>query len=71
MYRCGFRYRVRQAAAAGLDSCNAGGGDEGPFGFFEMGLGGVEKEEVGFDVVEEASLRVLLVFWDGNRFTLI
>ena len=53
--RGGFRYGVRQAAAAGLDSCDAGGGDEGAFAFFEMVFRGVEQEEVSFDVVEETS----------------
>jgi hypothetical protein len=71
MDRGGFCHRVGQAAAAGFDSCDAGGGDEGTFGFFEVRFGGVEQEEVGFDVVEEASLRVLLVFRHVMRFSLI
>jgi hypothetical protein len=71
MDRGGFCHRVGQAAAAGFDSCDAGCGDESAFGFFEMGLRGVEQEEMGFDVVEEASLRVLLVFRDVMRFSLI
>lgn len=57
MDRGGFRHRVRQAAAAGFDSCDAGGGDESAFAFFEMLFGSVEQPEVGFDVVEETSLK--------------
>lgn len=57
MNRGGLRYGVRQAAPAGLDSGNTGGSDESAFTFFEMGFGGVEQEEMGFDVVEETSVK--------------